>query len=134
MSLDIIPVEGLPRLTRVTRPIFSHGGKGVGKSGLKSEEVEKYAVVHIKGRKPQFVPAEDHWVKKKKISLGNAFTVHPANEKASLSRASRIRFDQSRSVAMNLPLLDLGTVIQPQLKQLQERFLAAYPRANAARQ
>lgn len=117
----------------MARPIFGHGGQGVGKRGLKGVEVEKYAVVHIKGKTPEFVPAEDYWVKKKKISLDDAFTVHAANKWAKLSRASRIRFDQARPVQFNCPVLDIGTVLHDQHERLQQRYRDAN-RANAAGQ
>lgn len=111
-------------LTPPTRPIFSYGGQGVGKHGLNSTEVLRHAVVHMEGRGPSLVPAENDWKKKGKISTDDAFTVHPSVG-ASLHAASRIRFDQPYTVRFNLPVLDLGIVLREHRSRLQDRYMDA---------
>lgn len=85
-------------------PINPYKGKGVGKPGFNSDDVDAHAIIYMEGRKPRRVAGEPDMKKTpiKVVPTGQEF----------LEAASRINFSKPVSVEHNVKFLNEGKIAE----------------------
>lgn len=108
----------------VLSPIYSYGGQGVAKKGLKPAEIRCHAVIYMTHETPTLTEDE----KRRAQDMLDPFSVTRSSDGHLLS-TSRIRFDRVYSIQYNLRVTDVGRICG---KEQLERLTACWLEASAS--
>ena len=85
-------------------PVYSYGGKGLSKSGLRDSNIKAHAVIHMEG-------TSANWLQGEPPSGKRPITVRPfPNNSFTFDRSSRINFERPSPVDYNTKIILIGTV------------------------
>lgn len=103
----------------ICAPIYSYGGKGTTKRGLKEAEIKCHAIAYSSGQEDKPLPGEEE----NGALMLKSFPVDTVKG-VTLQKASRVRFDTPHTVSYNIRVRDMGRVPHEHRQRLVQCYKA----------